>query len=119
MSTNGYTNPSGSYTYIGWECNSPFMGNNPPSGTSSTGAMYYNYPYYFYRFALGHDNKGNHGTINQSLDYAARMTFGKDASNKDYTFSTSVLNVGQWRQESAGWFYCRMRVFGNGNMVLP
>jgi len=118
MSTNGYTNPSGSYAYMGWENTSPFMGDKPPAGSSTTSYEYLFFVYYFYSYATGQVT-GYHETINDSLDYAARMTFGKDSSNNEYTFSTSILNKGQWRATGNNWFYCRMRVFGNGNVILP
>lgn len=91
------------------------MKDTPLAGWTSTGLQYIYFAYYFYRFALGWDNYGTHGTIKQSLDYAASMTFGAG-----YTFSNSILHVGQWDQDDAGgWWYCKMRLFGNGNLVLP
>jgi hypothetical protein len=125
MSLDGYANPSGSYTFIGWENNSPFMIDTPPSGYTSTNLSYIFFVYYFYRYALGYDNYGTHGTINESLDYAARMTFGKISGYTDYTFGSSVLNVGQWMNNQDFpsfanlWFYCKLRVFGKGNIILP
>lgn len=119
MNLNGYTSSSGSYTFIGWENNSPFMKNTPPSGWTSTNLQYIYFAYYFYRYALGLDNYGVHGTIRQSLNYAAEMTFGEIAPNVPYNFGTSVLNVGQWVEDVHGWFYCKMRVLGNGQLVLP
>jgi hypothetical protein len=125
MSLDGYANPSGSYAFIGWENNSPFMIDTPPSSYTSTNLSYIFFVYYFYRYALGYDNYGTHGTINASLDYAARMTFGKISGYTDYTFGSSVLNVGQWmnNQDFPGfanlWFYCKLRVFGKGNIILP
>lgn len=129
MSLNGYTNPSGSYAYIGWENDSPFLKNTPPIGWSTTGYMYQQFPFWFYRFALGLDNGGVHGTIRQSLDYAAWKTFGYYGYPIPYTFGTSILNHGFWKYDvfedppnppvDVGWYYCRMRVFGNGDLTLP
>jgi len=123
MSTNGYTSPSGSYTYIGWENNSPFMIDAPPAGSSSTGLQYLYFVYHFYNYALGYAT-GTPEKVKVSLDYAAEMTFGRISSSSYYTFGTSVLNVGQWSNDpyfpgfANYWFYCKMRVLGNGNMYI-
>jgi hypothetical protein len=111
MSINGYTNPYGNYVYIGWENTSPFMANTPPGG-------YYQYIYFvywFYNNLLGWDDDGEHQTISDSLDHAAGLTFGYG-----YTFDNSVLNMGQWVEKPEDkWFFCKMRLLGNGNIVLP
>jgi hypothetical protein len=111
MSLNGYTNPSGSYAYIGWENTSPYMANTPPGG-------YYQYIYFvywFYNHLLGWDDNGEHQTISDSLDYAAGLVFGYGT-----TFPNSVLSTGQWVEKPADyWFWCKMRLLGNGNIVLP
>jgi hypothetical protein len=122
MSTNGYTNPSGSYTYIGWESSSPFMIDTPPSGSSSTNLQYLYFVYNFYNYALGYVT-GYPEKINTSLNYAAEMTFGRNSSGNYYNFGTSVLNVGQWLNDPTfnqanNWFYCKLRVFGNGNTYI-
>ncbi|MCL1977899.1 MAG: hypothetical protein FWG55_07370 [Candidatus Bathyarchaeota archaeon] len=123
MSLNGYNNPSGDYTYIDWGCNSPFMIDQPPAGSSSINLQYLYFVYNFYNYALGYVT-GSLETINNSLDYAAKATFGKQSGGADYTFGTSVLNVGQWMNEPNFpssvnyWFYCRMRVFGNGAKTI-
>jgi hypothetical protein len=124
MSTNGYSSTSGSYTYMGWENNSPFMGDKPPVGSTSTSYEYLFFVYYFYWYALGHGTNGVHQTVKASLDYAAKMTFGKvPGTSNDYNFNSSILDVGQWKSEihsgTTYWFYCKMRVFGKGNMILP
>jgi hypothetical protein len=114
MSPDGYIYPVGSHAYIGWENTSPFMKDTPTPGWTSTGLQYIYFAYYFYRYALGWDNGGTHGTIRQSLNYAAVMTFGNQ-----YNFGNSILNVGEWKQNDFGWLYCKMRLLGNGNTVLP
>jgi hypothetical protein len=59
------------------------------------------------------------------LDYFREVTKMIISGYTDYTFGSSVLNVGQWmnNQDFPGfanlWFYCKLRVFGKGNMVLP
>jgi hypothetical protein len=111
------------YCYVGFETSSPFLKNTPPGGWTSTGYQYGYVPYYFYEFALGYDNYGVHGTIIESLDYAAGTTFGHDNNNNPYTFQSSILNHGNWfytsLQGMEGWWYWRMRVFGDSGMVLP
>jgi len=123
MNINGYSSTSGSYTYIGWENTSPFMGDKPPAINSSTSLEYLFFVYYFYRCALGYENNGAHQTIRDSLDYAAKMGFGKvSGTNTDYNFNSSILNTGQWMNSQDFpnyWFYCKLRVLGKGNMVLP
>jgi len=99
MSLNGYSSPSGSYTYIGWECNSPFMIDTPPAGASSTNLQYLYFVYNFYNYALGYVT-GSHETVNNSLNYAAETTFGVRTGNTYYNFGTSVLNTGQWLNKS-------------------
>jgi hypothetical protein len=119
MSLDGYSNPSGNYTFIGWENTSPFMDDVPPDGYTSEYLEYSFFIYYFYSYVTGQVT-GFHETINDSLDYAARMAFGRESSGKVYTFGSSILNVGQWKNDREDyWFYCRLRVLGNGDMILP
>lgn len=113
MCDDGYVDPAGNFAYIGFENNSPFMGDYPPPGWSTTGLQYKYFAYYFYRYALGIDNGPTHHTIKDSIDYAALMTFGPG-----YTFGNSVLNQGYWRY-SGGWWFCKMRVLGNSLINLP
>jgi hypothetical protein len=123
MNTNGYTSSSGSYTYIGWETKSPFMKDIPPDEWTSTNLNYIYFPYYFYRYALGLDSSGIHRTITDSLDYAAWKTFGYINYPAPYNFGNSILNQGHWVYEDEvdpnGWWYSRMRVYGNGGLTLP
>ena len=119
MNLDGYSNPQGDYTFIGWENTSPSMGEMPPEGYTSEYLEYSFFVYYFYSYATGQIT-GFHESINDSLDYASRMAFGRDDTGKVYTFKTSILNVGQWKNDREDyWFYCRLRVFGNGDMILP
>ena len=113
MRINGYSySDSGSYAYIGFENHSP----NLVDASGYMGLQYGYFPYYFYRYALGQDNNGVHGSIAQSLDYASLRTFG-------IYYGGSILNNGYWYYSSdypmTGWWRCQMRVFGNTNMALP
>jgi hypothetical protein len=124
MNLDGYTSISGSYCYIGFENESPFLKDVPSIEWSSTRSEYGYFAYYFYRYALGIDNFGTHGNIHDSLDYAAKMTFGHDLNNVEFNFGRSVLNNGYWYQSfdpppMGGWWFCRMRVLGNGALTLP
>lgn len=128
LSVPAYGNSSAydDYCYLGFEVSSPFLQNTPPSGWTSTNYQYGYFAYYFYRYALGLDNNGAHATIADSLDYAARMTFGNDIrhNNDPYTFGNSILNNGYWFYTSLdgmeGWWYWRMRTFGNAEyLYLP
>lgn len=111
MSTNGYQYPdSGSYCYIGWENISPWM----VDPTGYNGKFYKHFPYYFYRYALGIVGSTHH-TIKQSLDYASAHVCGPY-----YSFDDTILYNGEWKYgPGPGWWYCRMRVLGNGNLNLP
>jgi hypothetical protein len=124
MNINGYVSSSGSHTYIGWENNSPFMIDTPPTAYSSTNLQYRHFVTNFYRYALGYETNGVQQNVRDSLDYAAKMTFGVIIPNLYYNFNSSVLNVGQWLHETDFpgftncWFYCKLRVFGNGAMYI-
>jgi hypothetical protein len=117
MSLDGYAaSDNGQYCYIGFENQSPFMKDVPPSGSTSTNLCYVWFPYYFYRYALGIAD-GIHHNVHQSLDYAALNTFG----NRGSTFEDCQLNQGYWFYEGSmgGWWFCKMRVFGNSAITLP
>ncbi|MCW4009531.1 MAG: hypothetical protein NWF05_02785 [Candidatus Bathyarchaeota archaeon] len=111
------------YCYVGFETTSPFLENIPPAGWTSTNYEYGYFPYYFYAFALGIDFYGYHGTIMDSLDYAAYATFGHDQYNNPYYFANSILNHGYWfytdLEGMEGWWYWKMQVFGNSDIYLP
>jgi hypothetical protein len=85
---------------------------------TDNGVPYKWFPYYFYRYALGLDAGPTHHTIKQSLDYATSMIFGYG-----YNFGNSKLDDGEWKHMNEegmiGWWYRRMRVFGNSNLILP
>ena len=114
MSKNGYIYPGGSFAYIGFENDSPFMIERPPQGWTSTNLQFKYFVNYFYRYALGVDYGPTHHTIKQSLDYASLMAFGAQ-----YTFGNSYLYHGYWKHHDVGWYYGRARVFGNSNLALP
>jgi hypothetical protein len=116
MSKHGdYYPDSGSYCYVGWEGPSPWM----IDYTGYDSVQYKWFPYFFYRYALGIDQGPTHHTIKQSLDYATNMVLGNG-----YYFGNSKFNTGEWipwpgDPPMGGWWYRRMRVFGNGNLILP
>ncbi len=115
MSTSGYSSPDGgSYCYIGFENISPWMVDEARLYT-----QYKWFPYHFYRYALGIVD-GTHHNIIDCLNYATRQIFGSQ-----YRFSNTTLYNGDWKFQDFegdnfdGWWYCRMRVFGNGALTLP
>jgi len=120
MSIDGFHNPDGDYTYLGWENNSPFMGNKVPLAYTSKPSWEYSpFIYYFYTWAMSYGN-GEHPPINEALDYGAMMAFGKkQGSSYAQDFESSVLNEGQWVNTGGNWLYCKLRVLGNGNLRLP
>jgi hypothetical protein len=120
MSIDGYHNPYGEYTYLGWENNSPFMGNKVPSEyTSKPTWEYSHFIYYFYTCATSYGN-GCPPSINEALDYGAVDAFGKvPGTNYYFVFESSVLNEGQWVNNDGKWLYCKLRVLGNGALSLP
>jgi hypothetical protein len=85
--------------------------------TGYNGMQYKWFPYYFYRYALGLVD-GTHHTTRDSIDYATKKIFGEGTY-----FGNSILYYGNWTwcpyAGMEGWWYPRMRVFGNSNMVLP
>jgi hypothetical protein len=115
MSTNGYASPDyDSYCYIGFENISPWMVDEAYNDVE-----YKMFAYHFYRYALGVVDDTHH-TIKQSLDYASNQVFGQAL------FSNTVLYSGEWKymdfpdsNDKDGWWYCRMRVLGNGDLTLP
>lgn len=117
MALDGYHSSSGSYTYIGFQANSPFMGDYLPGTSERTD----NFPMAFYYAALGNqDPYYLHWDIDDSLDYASFDTYGT-------TFCSTDLEDGYWRRVVIEidddpvelYFFCRMHVFGNGDMELP
>jgi len=107
MDIDGYNSYSGDYCYIGFEGASPFMKNNLP-GISETAV---NFPARFYRYLLGYDYPYTHQSVSCSLDYASYYTYGG-------AFSSSDLYTGYW-VPAGGYWFCHMRVFGNGDMEMP
>ena len=97
----------GSYCYIGFEANSPFMGDRMPNSV-----YYFNFPYRFYDHALS----VIHFPIWACLEYASWSTY-------QTSFANSEMNTGYWRYVTGegmeGWYQCRMRVLGNNQISLP
>jgi hypothetical protein len=125
MSTSGYNNSdSGNYCYIGFENDSPSLSWPVPAGWTSTDYQFGYFPVYFYQYALGAEGSSKHNTIHDSLDYASFMTFGYDNNWVPYNYGSSLLNNGYWHSNNwgsgmSGYWYCRMRVLGNSNMIFP
>jgi hypothetical protein len=113
MNPDGYNSYSGSYCYIGFESQSPFMIDYLPG--TQVQAVYF--PTFVYEWILGyHDFYAQHQTVSTGLDFASINTFG-------CWFEDSKLYKGYWlpnyEDEMAGWWFCRMRVLGNANQYLP
>jgi hypothetical protein len=118
LNINGYYSYIGDYCYIGFECSSPFMKND----LEGTQVQAYNFALYFYYYLLGYDDDVypifEHESIRDRLDYASEQTFG-------CSFTQSPFYTGYWvyvdvgNEEYNGWWFCRMRVLGDGFMVLP
>jgi len=110
MNLDGYNYNQGSYCYIGFEGSSPFMKNYLPD----TQVRADNFPMAFYIYAIGPPyTQHYHKSIAESLDFASDYTY-------DCEFDETELYDGYWTYVTGkGWFICRMRVFGNGSMILP
>jgi hypothetical protein len=125
MSTVGYSNSdNGVYCYIGFENDSPALSWPVPAGWTSTNYQFGYFPVYFYQYALGAEGSGKHSTIHNSLDYASFMTFGYDNTWVPYNYGSSLLNQGYWHSNNwgsgmSGYWYCRMQVYGNSNLIFP
>jgi hypothetical protein len=110
MDLDGYNSYEGDYCYIGFEGASPFMINTLPEGDDPT----YYFPINFYDYALSYITM-SYETIHDSLNYASWNTYG-------CAFQNSPLYTGYWRHTTTpvtGYWFCHMRVFGNGDMYLP
>jgi hypothetical protein len=111
MNIDGYNSISGDYCYIGFEGTSPFMKNNLPE----IGITAANFPCRFYRYLLGVDYPYLHRSVRESLNYASDHTY-------DCDFDDTCLYTGYWNYTTTpvtGWWFCHMRVFGNGNLQMP
>ncbi len=110
MNQNGYASPdAGSYCYISFENTSKPLSDNSEFGDDNN---YGDFLKAFYYHAIV-----NHDSIKTALDHA---TQDMGIAGK-YYFSQTWLYNGYWEysQQHGMWFFCKMRVFGNGNMVLP
>ena len=105
LSTNGYTSPDyGGVAYIGFENTSKYLSDNGDF-------YYYNYGDFiseFYKQLYVY-----HCSVNTALNNAAFKV-----SSGYYTFWGLTINTGYIDPTGTG-NTCRMRVLGDGNMVLP
>lgn len=106
MSTNGYSSPDNSgVAYIGFENTSKYL-------TDNSDFITYNYgdfgKEFYYNLLV------KHYTVKESLNAAAAKVMG----GSQYNFSHTTLNTGYLDPSGTG-NTCRMRVIGDGNMVLP
>jgi hypothetical protein len=114
LSKDGYMSAdSSNYCFISFQNHSPWLQDTQFPAT--TGLQYGYFPYYFYQDAMG----TTHATIKASLDYACQQLYGPGV-----TFQSSQLHTGWWEQlwdnsTNLGWWYNSMKVYGNGNMILP
>lgn len=102
---NGYDNPSGSFTYISFE-------NVSKALSDSSEFIYKNYGEFlkcFYHHAIV-----DHQSINAALDSAM-----DDMGTWRDSFDDSELYTGYNVWVNGIEYQCKMRVYGNGNMVLP
>jgi hypothetical protein len=114
MYLNGFYWYSGDYCYIGFEGQSPFMKNYLPE----TQVQAYNFALDFYEAALGyHSQYYQHQSIHNSLVYASWNTFG--CSYQDSPFYDGYWVYTPPGEPVEGYWFCHMRVLGNGNMLLP
>ncbi len=107
MNKNGYSSSTGSHTYIGWECTSPFLTLTAPG--SGTQQPNYNFLYWYYYYATGQQDSQLHN-VHDSLDFASQKIWGQNT----YFDQTSYYNG--WPNEQDTW--TRMRVFGNSNNLV-
>jgi hypothetical protein len=102
LSSDGYNSPSGSACYIGFQYASPALDSVDPFAWANYGAFVSD----FYYCAAQ-----SHLSIKASLDASAQYI----TSNPYWTLRNLQLYQGYYYQ---GWF-CYIKVFGNGNMVIP
>ncbi len=120
MALDGYNGMGGSYCYIGFEGNSPFMIDDLPE--SEVPSDYF--PRYFYLHALGYYDDEypyyEHQSIRDSLNFASWNTFGCSFNNSPFYEGYWVyLDETEVPPSAVGWWFCHMRVLGNGYMILP
>ena len=106
LSSNGYASPDSSdYCFISFENLSHWL--SDPTGYADYTCG--NFTAKFYEEALQDGN-----TINEALDLAATYTFGSEK-----TFEDTELYTGYNMTNEQGTFWSKMRVWGNGNNMLP
>jgi hypothetical protein len=104
ISSDGYGNPWGSATFIGFQYGSPNLDQKDPNYPN--GGTYSTFLQRFYYWAVQ-----QHRPINDALNRAAQDISG----NPQATLQSLKLKTGYYVQGL--WSY--IRVFGNGNMVIP
>jgi hypothetical protein len=108
LSSNGYASPdSGPNCFIGFKGVSKWI-----DGTAAGDSTYGDFTVGFYLYALQDNYK-----INKALDYASQYVW-------DCNFNETDLYNGYWdwwevEGMPADWYYGQMRVYGNGNNLLP
>jgi hypothetical protein len=102
MGTTGYVSPDNSgVAYIGFENTPKWLSDNSDFKTKNYGDFCREF----------YSNLFNHNSVNTSLNSAAAYAMG----GSQYTFQNTLLCSGYW---DSG-YLCRMRVLGDGNMILP
>ncbi len=107
LNLDGYHSTSGDYCYIGFEGISPFMKNNL-EGTEISAKLF---AMAFYIYLLGYETYYQHQSIAASLDYASDYAF-------DLEFGQTPFYSGYWVNMNSTYWFTKMRVFGNGGIVL-
>jgi len=105
MSQDGYDDPSGSFTYIGFENISKQLKDSSEFITKNYG----DFVKHFYYHAVV-----EHRTVNLALDHAM-----DDMGTWRHSFGVSELYTGYNVWHGGIEWQCKMRVYGNGDMVLP
>jgi hypothetical protein len=108
LSSNGYASPdNGPNCFIGFKGVSKWI-----NGTAAGDYTYGDFTVGFYLYALQDNYK-----INKALDYASQYVW-------DCNFNETDLYNGYWdwwevEGMPADWYYGQMRIYGNGNNLLP
>lgn len=112
LSPNGYAWPdSTNYCFISFHNQSPF----PYTPVDDTNYVYADFAVKFYEGALS-----NGRTINEALDYATAYVW--DGTGKQYFSESDLYAMGRyyvWNEQQESWETGCMRVYGNGDSVIP